>query len=214
MSTPTRGLIFTPDLIPGVMAGTVTVTSRVMNPQPPGWITRMGWTCFTPAGKVSGRGNYEDQGPAEKFFLFPFRNGEKRYVKETWAPYRDAATYRAQWPDTIPPWHPENEFRKWRSSMFMPRWAARTWIEIVSVKPARCQEITEEEAIASGCRPFFDHDNPVQVKSPNGNVHPFAPLKGPLDAYAALWDQLNGKRGYPWSANCWAWRVTFRTVSP
>ena len=211
MSTPTRGLIFTPDLIPGVMSGAVTVTSRVIKPQPPSNCAYLhaavnGW-AWTDGATVD-----YDYFPRDREALTcPFRVGERRYLKETWYSSERGDDLLGYVADSD---CPHGVSYRVRSSMFMPRWAARTWIEIVSVKPARCQEITEEEAIASGCRPFFDHDNPVQVKSPNGNVHPFAPLKGPLDAYAALWDQLNGKRGYPWIAKCWAWRVTFRTVAP
>ena len=213
---PTRGLIFTSDLIPGVMTGAVTVTSRAIKPQPPEWITAMGWTTFTPLGKVSGRGNYEDQGPAEKFFRCPFRVGEIRYVKEAWARVPRTAYWHDQsiphvetgyeWIIYKPGWERSAGGILWRSSMFMPRAHARTWIEILSVRPARCQDITRDEILASGI-----------VMDPSGAWCQGTGTKcyeTPLDAYAALWDRLNRARGFPWSANCWVWRCTFRTVTP
>ena len=195
-----RGLIFCGDLVPGVMAGTVTVTSRVIKPQPDGMCQD------EPYWHVGG---YRLRESALNPLPCRFRVGEKRYVKETWgAPYSDhprcpdgkkpapgeKIVYRAEGADDYQ-WSGCSGFA-WRSPLFMPKWAARSWIEITGVKPARCQDITEEEVIASGCRPF---DREMLSAAPTGIGH-----------YMILWDELNARRGFPWSGNAHVWRLTFK----
>lgn len=46
--------------------------------------------------------------------------------------------------------------RKWRSPLFMPRWASPTVIEVVSVRAEWLQDISEAGAIAEGVRRFDD----------------------------------------------------------
>lgn len=97
----------------------------------------------------------------------------------------------------------------WTPSIFMPRWASRITLDVVSVRVERVQEITEEDAEAEGIP--FDGTYWRSV------VHP---IKGTLKcwptarmAYEKLWDELNAKpkpvmrRGkieryvsYPWAA--------------
>lgn len=72
----------------------------------------------------------------------------------------------------------------WTPSIFMPRWASRITLEITGVRVERVQEITYLDAIAEG----VDRD------------------------YHLLWDRINAKRGYPWSANPWVWVVEFKRV--
>jgi hypothetical protein len=44
-----------------------------------------------------------------------------------------------------------NQRLGWRSPLYMPRAAARIWIEETEVRCERLQSITEEDAIAEGC---------------------------------------------------------------
>ena len=189
-----RGLIFCGDLVPGVMAGTVTVTSRVIKPQPDGMCQD------EPYWHVGG---YRLRESALNPLPCRFRVGEKRYVKETWgAPYSDhprcpdgkkpapgeKIVYRAEGADDYQ-WSGCSGFA-WRSPLFMPKWAARIWIEITGVKQARCQDIAEEEARAS-----------LGI-----DIHGTLALQN----YIALWDRLNSRRGFPWSGDAHVWRLTFK----
>ena len=86
------------------------------------------------------------------------------------------------------------EGMSWKRSIFMPRWASRITLEVVSVRVERLQEISHEDALSEGLICY--HEN----------------YQCALEEYPHLWDILNAKRGYPWSSNPWVWVVEFRKV--
>ena len=80
---------------------------------------------------------------------------------------------------------------KWKSSRIMPEWASRSHARIVSVRPERVQEITEEAAIKEGILGTWDADNKI--------------WKGFYrEGFRQLWESI-----YPgsWGRNDWAWRI-------
>ena len=104
---------------------------------------------------------------------------------------------------------------RFRQSMHMPRKFSRITLEVTEVRVQRLQDIVEKDALAEGCRPFFDHDNTEQVKSPNGRSMEMAPLKGPIDNFHSLWDSINSKRDegkYSWKSNPWVVAYTFKPI--
>lgn len=91
----------------------------------------------------------------------------------------------------------------WRSPRFMPRWASRLTLEIVSVRVERLQAISEADAIAERfCRQVpKEHDHGSWLNDSQ-----------PIDAFARTWDALNAKRGHSWAANPWVWVIEFRKI--
>lgn len=101
---------------------------------------------------------------------------------------------------------------KWRPSMYMPKWAARIWLEVTKVSVERVQDITEHSAEAEGMertgggRYWLSTDvHPVNgTRKVRGSAR---------DAFRDLWDEINGKReGCAWSDNPWVWVVHFAHV--
>jgi hypothetical protein len=88
--------------------------------------------------------------------------------------------------------------RRWRSPRFMPRWASRLTLEIVSVRVERVQEISEEDAGAEGLQDWY------------GNRSPYCTNK---DRFVDLRDSINSKRGHSWDSNPWVWLIEFRPNS-
>lgn len=103
----------------------------------------------------------------------------------------------------------------WKSSLFMPRWASRINLEVVSVRAERVQEINEEDVKAEGIGSFAgnigSHSNPTDF------YVAFPEKEGGFlfasEAFEALWNFINAKRGYGWDVNPWVWRIEFKAAA-
>lgn len=119
--------------------------------------------------------------------------GDRLWVRETWtvkqlcsAP-KPPVYYYASY-DPCP--------HVWRPSIFMPRWASRITLEVVSVRVERLQNISEADARAEG----------VTLKGGQG-------YDGWARAeYTALWESINGSGS--WAANPFVWVIEFRRIAP
>lgn len=87
---------------------------------------------------------------------------------------------------------------KWRPSIFMPRWASRITLEIVSVRVERVQEISEADAVAEGIE---------LTEVVRGHRVWHASHRA---AYASLWQVINGPGS--WEANPVVWVVEFKRI--
>jgi hypothetical protein len=90
-----------------------------------------------------------------------------------------------------------SEASPWKSSRFMPKWAARIWLEITDIRAERLNEITEEEAKAEGTSPSIVGQNLDSLKYRAG--------------YQALWNHINGKT-HPWNTNPYVWVISFKRI--
>jgi len=100
---------------------------------------------------------------------------------------------------------------KWRSSLFMPKYAARLFLKVTSVRVERLRDITDADAIAEGIYEVrhngWFYCDPATTKYPNRSL-----AVKPKQAYMWLWDQINDKRGYAWISNPWVWVYEFMRV--
>jgi hypothetical protein len=178
------GLMFTGESMRGIIEGRKTQTRRVVQPQPPAELAKApleqlleeGWFQRTPYGAA----------------------GDTLWCKETWGhaddhvgPHSPACCwYRAEPCKRGFPGHVcEHGPDTWRLAMFMPRWAARVTLQVVSTRIERLQELSEEDALAEGCAAW-----PVTAR----------------DAYQEAWGGINDKRGFAWSSNPWVHVIAFR----
>jgi len=198
-----KGIIFSAPMVIALLDGKKTVTRRpIKKPMPPYgiepcWYSHAGWAEGCKDGCCSCVP-----------FPCPYRPGETVYVKETWAQIWNqdgclhadeafkcpcdgchveykadtGARYPADWPDdsTGDPSCP-----KWKSPLFMPEWAARIKLEIISVEPERLKDITVDECMKEGL---------------------VLPLRG--GGFVTLWESIYGPGS--WDANPWVWRIEFR----
>lgn len=92
------------------------------------------------------------------------------------------------------PWE-DYENWKWKPSIFMPKEAARIFIKVINVHVQRLQDISESDAIAEG----------IIIEK--------TPFIEPANAFASLWQSINGKKS--WAQNPFVWVYEFeRTEKP
>lgn len=88
---------------------------------------------------------------------------------------------------------------KWRSPLYMPRWASRITLEVTEVRVQRVDDLSLDDVFAEL----------GETKEHAARHH--AESWEPYDAWATLWDSINGKRA-PYASRPWVWAITFRRV--
>ncbi len=139
-----------------------TQTRRVIKPQPTDgglkFATACGGEFYAWQDDWLNLDEYsEDGGPCQR--LCPYGQvGDFLWVRETWRTFRIYDHYK---PSDITPTgtieyktNPQPKraylFGKWRPSIFMPKWAARIWLEITEVRVAWLRSISPADALAEG----------------------------------------------------------------
>jgi hypothetical protein len=209
-----RPILFSAPMVRALLDGSKTQTRRAFS-------TRMIDLMYVAAhaGEVSYFVDNDELAPNDHSYVADFcpygQPGDRLWVRETWADlaelsdgnYARQAIYRA---DDIELYGDEDEpvnvtapDMRWRPSIFMPRWASRILLEIVSVRVERLQDISEADARAEGVTIEDRH----MAGYCAGEFLPPA-----IRAYRDLWDQINGAGS--WDANPWVWVVEFKRVTP
>lgn len=116
-----------------------------------------------------------------------YPDGEQRTFKLAESDY-------ARWYSRKRPW-------AWTSSRFMPKWAARTWLDFTSVRVERIQEITDSDARAEGMVVRMD-----AVFA--GAIAQEPPL------VMEFWDGWHKQYPGSWDRNEWVWVIEFKRVKP
>jgi hypothetical protein len=98
---------------------------------------------------------------------------------------------------------------KWRASIHMPRWACRSVLDLLDVRVQRAQEISEEDARAEGVETVLDPPGAYRNYILGDGTWEFSARS----SFGTLWDSINSKRGFGWTANPWVWALTFKKVS-
>lgn len=190
-------------------------TRRVINPQPPKDYDRIASdTGMIWRDKYMARFENDKRPLGMHTVYCPYGiPGDGLWAKETWAVYNG---YDALKPSDIPLhdrppllWYAEwtgaardsSNRGRWRPSMFMPRWASRIDLEIKAIRVEPVQQISDQDVIAEG----------VAIEWPGPGPEPYR--RNLLAVYSYLWNKINAKRGYPWSANPWVWVIEFMRLT-
>lgn len=216
-----RGILFSAAMVKAILAGSKTQTRRLVNPQPGHRWNHVDGLRFCEGEhdrSLGCRGDIELRCP----YGVP---GDRLWVREKWAahwmyndvPARDARCESVDSPENpahrwyaadgndAPSDHglKQDGYRgRWRVSIHMPRWASRITLEVTAVRAERLQDITPADARAEGVQV-----DEVKLKSAVDDderdlLH--------VDAYADLWDAINGAGS--WDASPWVWVVSFRVL--
>jgi hypothetical protein len=107
---------------------------------------------------------------------------------------------------------------------FMPRWASRTLLEIVSLRIERVHEITDADAIAEGIAPnkfggwnnylWHGHHGRMGMGNKQSDAWPyqFSNYENPRDSFSSLWESINGPRGFGWTENPFVFVIGFKVL--
>ena len=203
-------ILFSASMVRALLAGAKTQTRRVMKNQPSdswepisyGELHGCGTDGVLNPDRVIGWGPADESG--EDGYKCPYgQPGNRLWVREAWRTVAEA--------DHLPPRELTPEHRIWyeadadrqpgagklRPSMFMPRWASRTTLEVTDIRVEPLKVISEADAIAEGGKPNY---------LPN-RAYEYEPYKS---GYVALWQGINGNGS--WAANPWVWVVSFKKL--
>lgn len=197
-------ILFSAPMVRAILAGTKTMTRRLVKPQPEPW----------PANPAFLRRSDDlltlEQLAARSPYGAP---GAKLWVRETFsleqaAETDDTISYRSDGACherdgericSRAPFKVGADALRWKPAIFMPRWASRITLEVTSVRVERLQEISEEDAKAEGVDSVSLSDVPRNCTLTH------------RDDFAQLWDTINGKKA-PWASNPWVFVVSFRRL--
>ena len=99
---------------------------------------------------------------------------------------------------------------KRRPSIFMPRWASRILLEVVSIHVERLNDISGEDPIAEGIERTVTGNGWRRYSDPETEAAGLPPFKYPRHSYRSLWEHINGAGS--WDKNPWVWVVEFKRI--
>jgi len=210
-----RPILFSGEMVKAILDGRKTETRRVIKPQPKFHrtmerLTQFVWTSYARRGDGCWENFGEWKCPHGKL-------GDRLWVRETWKTnfYGNSIIYKAdnywnefkiyhKYFDEWCKWRTKKRVKKewhkkWRPSIFMPRWASRINLEVLDIWVERIQDITEEGIIAEGFA--------LQAKK-FGEPIQYGVRKG----FIILWNKINKRRGYGWETNPWVFVVKFKRL--
>ena len=167
----------------------------------------------------------EVDGSAIFYGRLPYQPGETLYVRETWkieefncSSMEMEINYEADeiWESIEFSSGRFEKFKKyydkngWQPNIFMPKEAARIFLNVTDVRVERIQDITEKDAIAEGTGhgfqmnagwPDYQHINKQGVCELTQDTARMS--------FLTLWDFINAKKGYGWDNSPWVWVIEF-----
>lgn len=216
-------------MVRAILDGRKTQTRRVLKPQFPPQVDRVGFTCFHPRGWCAGRASSEPG--AEWHRKLRYAIGDRLWVRETWGINHD--DYMAAIPKARPADVRDDQMIYFateddaeicndmprRPSIHMPRWASRLTLTVTDIRIQRVQDISAADAIEEGLAICAKDSVPTwKYGLPDRDGLPGADDDGwqwqdwcvdPRNAFGKLWNSINAARRYGWNDNPWVVALTF-----
>lgn len=186
-----RPIIMQAESVRAILDGRKIQTRRIVNPQPDDLEDKYASMALVEALRFYQGGKHHKCPHGQP--------GDRLWVKEAWAMNTppSGAIYKADG---------EVRDQKWKSPLFMPRWASRITLELVNVRVERVQDISRKDAKAEGFWPSPHNGLEMFDGRPYGNAQL---------AYKACWQSIHGKNpARRWEANPWVWVLEFKRVKP
>lgn len=224
--TKERPILFGSEMVHAILDGRKTQTRRVVRfPQHYAGLTpddispNSFWVahCLNckkcKVGKPCGRKYWQC---GDDILSQQYHPGDRLWVRETWKTVKSydhlspsripkgSRNWPSVWFACSPKWSSYYDKSypfagKVRPAIFMPRWASRILLEIVSTRLERLQDISQSDIDAEIGKGTFAWED-------KGENYPHY--------FACLWDSINAKRGYSWESNPFVWVIEFKKVEP
>jgi hypothetical protein len=211
-----KPILFNTPMVMAVLEGRKTMTRRVINHIPGvGKVVNFEESA-TPGYKWQFQDKklrWHDVKEIKSFF----EPGDILWVRETWNSLElpnTGITYSYKADGEISPY-------PWKPSIFMPREAARLFLEVKSVRIERLRDITEADAKLEGAR----IDCTVAMNDVSCDMACMSKPQRPCMVnnrkanFVVLWDRLNARRVdaekkpvYSWESNPLVWVCEFRRI--
>lgn len=124
--------------------------------------------------------------------------------------------YKAESKEETHPDHPDWGKKRWKPSIFMPKEAARIFLEVTNIRVERLQDISESDAIAEGIDFYVNKWDEIRYKDysqkydkPNDDVPTFK-SSAAIASFQSLWQSINGN----WNENPWVFVYEFEIFNP
>lgn len=204
MTAKERGLPFTSQNVRAVMADRKTQTRRLVKWPEPHPCHDHDWTYAVIDDGWPWWRHFDSSGLVRaKAVPCPYGNaGDVQYIKEGLR-INGAGTTAVYDADGLPVMlDGESVDWKWKvkalPSIYMPRFAARTFVENTLVRVERLADISEEDALAEGGWEYR-----------NCPIH-----KNPIASFRELWHTIHAADGpNGWNASPWVWAISFKRIA-
>lgn len=230
-----RPILFNAEMVRAILAGTKTMTRRVVKPQPevhdanvPGITSGcLSWVWAKVGGLIQNAAGTRYQ--SKMLPHCPYgKPGDMLWVRETAKLRADGG----QWCDLV--YAADDSIREfgvqdhrpfkpasWTPSIHMPRWASRITLEITGVRVERLQEISEEDAqsegMVKGAAGYGASQEQADSQSDclGSGRFAFANLINRMHGGPKWNFAYNGDPKYKtplWDQNPWVWVIEFKRV--
>jgi len=228
MNPKSRPMLFKTEMVQAILSGTKTQTRRLL----PEWCNDFGSVEIVKDPELCDQkalewnelkekqchGLYACFDKGEEHLKCKYAVGDIIYVRETFIenkgqlPTDLGFVYKADLGVEELEYSKELKV-KWKPSLFMPKNAARIFLEITDIRAERLNDISEDDAIAEGIGRWTEErmtSKPIRYQiyqSEKGDDSMY--FSNPIDSYENLWESINGKGS--WENNPFVWVITFKT---
>ena len=198
-------ILFNTEMVRAILDGRKTVTRRILKHD-----TR----ALLDSPFCKKHPEVPDKQIIEKLCKSPYEQGDVLYVRETWCSRYDGEKY-FYLADKCTKREEKKLLDygevKWRSSIHMPKEAARIFLKVKDVRLERLQDITEKQAESEGLKfkAMYCPKDDTFVEIQNPSIDSGATYK---NGFAKIWNSTIKKSDiekYGWNANPWVWVIEF-----
>lgn len=196
---------FKSNMVEAIISGRKTCTRRLVKGMALEWLS-----MFTPEYVARKDNGFCRYGYA----------GDLLWVKETYQettflhPSDENYGYVYKASENGREWAANDESWKWKPSMFMPKKAARIWLEVESVHIERLMDISQEDAIKEGIESKEINSDLFRTYTgyKNYDIQDYDdPLwfRNPIFSFETLWNSINKS----FKKDNWVWVINFKILN-